>query len=201
MVLKRKFKITKRVIRWGQNYSPKKAILKLEYDILVYKTRSEAARLSGWVPNDITIDHHPSPGCNVGDVLPQLTLSRCELRPFLFQEDDKSHLNHHLLILSPFVSSFSCNACTTPIRKTEVEKKIPRNWWRCRTIRTLMGIHPEKPCYRSVASIHQTSLPVTPLLPIRMWYVSTGNMFKTTEGSIWCWWSGEQLHGWGTRHE
>lgn len=140
-------------------------------------------------------------GCNVGDVHPQLTLSRCELRPFLLQEDDKSHLNHHLIILSRFVSSFSWNACTTPTRKTAMEKKIPRNWWRRTTIRTLMGIHPEQPCYRSVASIHQTPLPVTPLLPTRMRYVSTGNMFKTTEGRIWCWWSGEQLHGWGTRRE
>lgn len=105
MVFKRKFKITKREIRWDQNYFQKKAILKLEYNTLVYKTRLEAARLSGWVPNDITI-HHPSPGCNVSDVHPQLTLSRCELRPFLLQEV-KSHLNHHLLILSRFVSSFS----------------------------------------------------------------------------------------------
>lgn len=82
-----------------------------------------------------------------------------------------------------------------------MEKKSPRNWWRRRTSRTRMGIHPEQPRYRSVASIHQTPLPVIPLLPTRMWYVSTGNMFKTTEFSIWCWWSGEQLRGWGTRRE
>lgn len=164
MVFKRKFRITKREIRWGQNYSPKKAILKLEYNILVYKTRLEAARLSGWVPNGITIDR-PSPGCNVSDVHPQLTLSRCELRPFPLQENDKSHLNHRFLILSCAVSSFSWNTCTTPTRKTELEKKSPRNWWRRRTSRTRMGIHPEQPCYRSGASIHQTSLLVTPLLP------------------------------------
>lgn len=90
----------------GSKLLPKKAILKLEYNILVYETRLEAARLSGWVPNDITIDR-PSPGCNVKDVHPQLTLSRCELRVFPLQENDKSHLNHHFLILSRTVSSFS----------------------------------------------------------------------------------------------